>query len=155
MKEGELGSHPCQKGAITHVSAGCTVSPPMAAICLKVSWSMGPVKDQYIHHEKAGGQFVGKCATGISSLGKEFAMLPVYWDFTNGPVGIRNTIDETIGDNFATMNEVEGKSFDLLQFLFASFIIIFLILTFTVSINYALLLCSLQHQMQQFRNVQW
>ena len=120
VKEGELGSHSCRKGAITLVSAGCTVSPPMAAICLRAGWSMGPVKDRYIHYEKAGDQFVGRCATGISALGKEFSTSPVYWDFTNGPVGMRNRIDDIIGNNFATMNEVEGKSFDLLRFLFAS-----------------------------------
>ena len=35
VKEGELGSHSCWKGAITHVPTGCTVSPPMEAICLR------------------------------------------------------------------------------------------------------------------------
>ena len=59
VKEGELGSHSCRKGVITLVSAGCTVCPPMAAICLCAGWSMGPVKDRYIHYEKAGDQFVG------------------------------------------------------------------------------------------------
>ena len=30
-----LGSHSCRKGAISLVSSGCTVSPPMASICLR------------------------------------------------------------------------------------------------------------------------
>jgi len=120
VKEGELGSHSSRKGAITLVSAGCTVSPPMAAICLRAGWSMGPVKDRYIHYEKAGDQFVGRCATGISSLSKEFAVSPVHFDFCDKPAGTKEKIDATIGNNFATIEEVEGKSFSLLKFLFAS-----------------------------------
>ena len=120
IQEGDLGSHSCRKGAITLVSAGCTVSPPMAAICLRAGWSMGPVKDRYIHYEKAGDQFVGRCATGISSLGKEFATSPVYWDMTGAPVGMMRRIDAAIGNNFATLDEIEGKTFELIRFLFAS-----------------------------------
>ena len=105
VKEGELGLHSCRKGAITLVSAGCTVSPPMAAICLCAGWSMGPVKDRYIHYEKAGDQFVGRCATGLSSLSKDFATSLVYWDYEGALDGL---------------DEVEGKTFDLVRFLFAS-----------------------------------
>ena len=121
IKEGELGYHLCRKGAITLVSAGCTVSPPMAAICLRAGWSMGPVKDCYNHYEKAGDQFVGRCATGISSLRKDFATSPVYWDFTDAPIGTEEQIDLAIENNFATMGELQGKTFDLVRFfLFAS-----------------------------------
>ena len=70
VQEGDLGSHSTRKGAITLVSSGCTVSPPMASICLPACWSMGPVKDRYIHYEKAGDQLVGRSATRISSLKK-------------------------------------------------------------------------------------
>ena len=77
VKKNTLGSHSCRKGAITLVSTGCTVSPPMASICLRACWSMGPVKDRYIHYEKAGDQFTGRTVTGISSLDKEFAISPV------------------------------------------------------------------------------
>ena len=42
-----LGTHSIRKGAISLVSAGCTVSPPMAAICLWAAWT----KDWYIHYE--------------------------------------------------------------------------------------------------------
>ena len=34
VKKNMLGSHSCRKGAITLVATGCTVSPPMASICL-------------------------------------------------------------------------------------------------------------------------
>ena len=120
VREGDLGSHSCRKGAITLVSAGCTVSPPMAAICLRAGWSMGPVKDRYIHYEKARDQFVGRCATGISSLGKDFATSPVYWDMKGAPVGMKGVIDKCICNNFGTIDELEGKTFELIRFLFAS-----------------------------------
>ena len=77
----------------------------MAAICLRAGWSMGPVKDQYIHYEKAGDQFVGRCATGISSRGKHFATSPVYWDMKGAEVGMRGRIDKCISDNFGTIEE--------------------------------------------------
>jgi hypothetical protein len=34
IEEGDLGCHSAQKGAITLISSGCTVSPPLASICL-------------------------------------------------------------------------------------------------------------------------
>ena len=40
-----LGSHSARKGAATLAACGCTVSPPMASICLRAGWSMGPVKE--------------------------------------------------------------------------------------------------------------
>ena len=75
-----LGTHSIQKGAISHVSAGCTVSPPMAAICLRAAWSMGNVKDRYIYYEKAGDEFMGRSVTDISSLSRHFATSPVYFE---------------------------------------------------------------------------
>ena len=76
-----LGTHSARKGCITLVSAGCTVSPPMSSICLRACWSMGPVKDRYIHYEKAGDQFCGRYATGVSSLRIEFAVSTPYWNW--------------------------------------------------------------------------
>ena len=63
---------------------------------------------------------MGRCATGISSLSKEFAVSPVYFDFSDKPAGTKEKIDATIGNNFATIEEVEGKSFTLTRYLFAS-----------------------------------
>ena len=88
VEMGSLGAHSIRKGAITLVASGCTVSPPMASICLRACWSMGTIKDRYIHYEKAGDQFVGRSVTGISSLSVDFAISPVHWDWTNAPVGI-------------------------------------------------------------------
>lgn len=83
VNPGDLGCHSARKGAITMCSSGCTVSPPMASICLRACWSMGSVKDRYIHYEKAGDQYVGRTVTGISSMSKDFAVSPPYFDFTD------------------------------------------------------------------------
>ena len=69
-------------GSATLVASGCVVSPPMSAICLRAGWSMGSVKDRYIHHKSAGDQFVGRTVTGLSCLSTEFACSPCYFDFT-------------------------------------------------------------------------
>ena len=79
VKKGDLGAHSPRKGTITLVASGCTVSPPMSSICIRACWSMGPVKDRYIHCEKAGDEFVGRTATGISSMVKEFAVSPFFF----------------------------------------------------------------------------
>ena len=122
VREGDLGSHSCRKGAITLVSAGCTVSPPMAAICLRACWSMGPVKDCYIHYEKARDQFVGRSATGVSSLTKQFALSPVYWELSDEGESASVEVDRQINENLVSMDEVSGETFDMVRYLFASIV---------------------------------
>ena len=85
VKPGDLGSHSTGKGSITLVCSKCTVSPPMSSICLRACWSMGNVKDRYIHYEKAGDQFCGRSVTGISSLCKEFAVSQAYFELGSAP----------------------------------------------------------------------
>ena len=53
------------KDQFSIVASCCTVSPPMAYICVRACWSMGPIKYRYIHYEKAGDQFVGRSVTFI------------------------------------------------------------------------------------------
>ena len=115
-----LGSHSCCKGAITLVSTGCTASPSMAAICLRAGWSMGNIKDHYIHYEKAGDQYCGRCVTGISSMRKEFVVSPVYWDFTESGARGKSRVKEIIEEKFQNENEVEPHVFELIQYLFAA-----------------------------------
>eukprot|EP00980_Cylindrotheca_fusiformis_P027304 scaffold19845_cov136-Cylindrotheca_fusiformis.AAC.1 len=121
VEKNTLGSHSCRKGAITLVTTGCTVSPPMASVCLRAGWSMGAVKERYIHYEKAGDQFTGRSVTGISSLVKEFAVSPVYWDFTEGgdeaEKAVMTLIEENIQVNSAT---VRPEMFIMLKYLFAA-----------------------------------
>ena len=78
----ELGSHSIRKGSALRCSTGCTVSPPMASICLRAGWSMGPVKERDIHYEKAGDQFVGRTVTGLDVTSEEFGISPCYFDFS-------------------------------------------------------------------------
>ena len=68
VEKGTIGSNSVSKGAIAIVASGCTVSPPMASICIRACWSMVPIKYQYIYYEKASDHFVGRSVTGISSL---------------------------------------------------------------------------------------
>ena len=107
------------KGTITIVSSGCTVSSPMAYICLRACWSLVPIKDLYIHYEKAGDQFVGRSVTGISFLTTEFGVSLVHWDWTDSPVGSKYEIVALIEDNFVRRTDVSSPTFDLIQFLFA------------------------------------
>ena len=115
-----LGAHSPRKGAITMVSTGCTVSPPMASICLRAAWSMGSVKDRYIHYEKAGDQFTGRCCTGISSLTKEFAASPVYFDYTTSGNTGKKAVTKAIQKNFMNSRLVEPHVFELLRYFYAA-----------------------------------
>ena len=120
VEKGSLGGHSVRKGAITLVASGCTVSLPMASICLRACWSMGPIKDRYIHYEKAGDQFVGRTVTGLSSLSKEFAISPVHWDWTDAPFTSKEKMMALLEENVVRKKDVSSPTFELLQFLFAS-----------------------------------
>ena len=113
------------------------------------------MKDRYIHYEKAGDQFVGRCVTGIFSLGKYFATLPVYWDTKGAAVGLRRQIDECTSNNFGTIEELEGKTFELSRFYFHQYLItvILWIFTFIESITYDLYLCSLLHHRERCKHM--
>ena len=87
VEKGMVGYLTVSKGAIKIVASGCTVSSPMASICLRDCWSMGPIKYQYIHYEKVGDKFVGRSVTSIYLLTTEFRVSPVYWDSTDSPFG--------------------------------------------------------------------
>ena len=77
----EIGSHSSRKGAATYCSTGSTVSPPMASICLRAGWSIGLVKEKYIHYEKAGDQYVGRVVAGLNVNSTDFAVSPPYFNF--------------------------------------------------------------------------
>ena len=78
----DLGSHSNRKGVATMVASGCTVSPSIVAICIRAGWAMGGVKDKYLNRADAGDQYVGRCASLLSQVTKEFAVSPPYFDFT-------------------------------------------------------------------------
>ena len=80
---GNLGTHSCRKGVASMVAAGCTVSPPIVSLCIRAGWVMGGVKDRYLKYESAGDQYVGRCASGLDQLSKNFAVSPPYFDFSS------------------------------------------------------------------------
>ena len=85
VEPGDLGTHSCRKGVGTMVAAGCTVSPPIVSICVRAGWTMGGVKDKYLKRENAGDQYVGRCASCLNQLEKEFAVSCPYFDFAHIP----------------------------------------------------------------------
>ena len=80
---------------------------------------MGPIKDQYIHYEKVGDQFVGRSVTVISSLSKDFGMSPLHWDWTDPPSNLKDNMDTLIEENLVRRTYVSGPTFELLKYLFA------------------------------------
>ena len=114
----DIGSHLTRKGSITLVASGCTVSPPMSSICLRACWSMGNVKDRYIHYEKAGDQFVGRTVTGISCLSKKFAVSPAYFDLKGASSGVENQVNIRI--KLILNDASQGPLYLLVRYLFAS-----------------------------------
>ena len=80
---------------------------------------MVPIKDQYIHYEKAGDNFVGRFVTGIYLLTTEFGVSPVHWDFTDSPVGSKYEMVVLIEENFVRKIDVSSPTFDLIKYLFA------------------------------------
>ena len=56
---------------------------------------MGNVKYIYIHYEKAGDEFFGRTVTGISSLSKDFAISPAYFELEDVSPSIGEAIDST------------------------------------------------------------
>ena len=84
---------------------------------------MGPVKDRYIHYEKAGDQFCGRCATGISTLSKDFAVSPPHWDWSRSTErNIKDKVHQVIEDNLVRKDKVSATAFQLICSLFASLV---------------------------------
>ena len=77
----DLGSHSNRKGVATMVASGCTVCPPIVAICIHAGRAIGGFKDKYLTRADADDQYVGRCASLLSQVTKEFAVLPPYFDF--------------------------------------------------------------------------
>ena len=46
-------------------------------------WVLGGVKVKYLFREKSGDQYVGRYASCLDKLQKEFAVSPPYFDFTD------------------------------------------------------------------------
>ena len=64
------------------VSAGCTVYPPIVALCIRVVWVLGGVKDKYLFREKFDNQKFGRCTIFLDQLKKQFSVSPPFFDST-------------------------------------------------------------------------
>jgi len=71
-----------QKGAVTHVAYGVTSSLPIASICIRKNWKMPGLMNRYIKYEATGDQYVERCGSSYSRLGKGFAESIPYLDFS-------------------------------------------------------------------------
>ena len=82
VKPGDLGSHSTRKGACSLAASGSTVSPPIVSICLRAMWSMGGIKERYLHFENAGDQYLGRVVAGLDCNEHLFAVSPPYFDLS-------------------------------------------------------------------------
>ena len=112
----KIASHSIQKGSATLCACGVTVSPPMASICLRAGWSMGTIKDRYLHYEKAGDHYFGCTVAGISALSINFAVSPAYFEFDGDDD--KKEFEKLMND--FTGGTVNSNLLHLLQFLYAT-----------------------------------
>ncbi len=121
---GDLGSHSARKGACSHASAGSTVSPPIVLICLRAMWSMGSVKERYLHYEKAGDQYLGQTVAGLNCNHHSFAVSPPYFDYSlldeDGRMTMERKIHELVSNCIVGGDEVDPHVFCIFLFCFAS-----------------------------------
>jgi hypothetical protein len=78
ISPGDLGSHSARKSASSHACAGTTVSPPIVSICLCAMWSMGHIKERYLHYKMAGNQYLGQVVCGLEVNDMLFAVSPPF-----------------------------------------------------------------------------
>ena len=114
---GTLGTHSARKGAATFAASGCTISPSMASICNRAGWKMGDTRDKYIKYEAAGDQFLGRTVCGTSSLTKEFAHSPPFFDSSPQE---QTHIDEYIKKHLVGGRDIDEKLFAVVRMCFAS-----------------------------------
>ena len=83
---------------------------------------MGPVKDQYLHYESAGDQFVGGIVAVLYCLGTESAVSPCYFNFTESenPDESKKAIDAHINSTVIGGRRMGPKLRYLTTFLLAT-----------------------------------
>ena len=116
----KIGTHSAQKGAATSTSTGSTVSPPMVSICLRAGWSMGPVKDKYIHYEKAGDQYFGRVLPRLNVNSPEFGVSPPYFEFNDTDTIIEEEIKAAIGNLIVGNRRIYPQILHLVKMSYAS-----------------------------------
>ena len=74
----EIGTHSIRKGAMTYL-ASIPGGLAIAAVCIHAGWTMGTVKDIYLHYLSSGDQFVGWCLSLLPLLRVEYASSPPHF----------------------------------------------------------------------------
>ena len=122
IEDGDLGSHSARKGSASYASSGSTVSPPIVSVCLRAQWSMGSVKERYLHYEKAGDQYLGRVVSGLNCSRYLFAASPPYFDF-DGAAGNAMTareLDVMMTSFIPRGSRLNSRIFCIFRFCFAS-----------------------------------
>lgn len=121
---GDLGTHSARKGVGTLIAAGCTVSPPIVSLCLRMGWTIGGVKERYLKLADAGDQAVGRRANLSDPHRKEFAVSNPYFDFTSIDDPFEREERKKEIDNYLkerlSYDSVDDQGRDLAKVLFAS-----------------------------------
>ena len=65
------------------VANASTVGPPIVALCLRIGWALGGVKDKYLFRQDAGDLNVGRRAAGLDVETTGFAISPPYFDYSD------------------------------------------------------------------------
>ena len=122
VKPGDLGSHSTRKGACSLAASGSTVSPPIVSICLRAMWSMGGIKERYLHFENAGDQYLGRVVAGLDCNEYLFAVSPPYFDLSTvaNEEETEKTIDELVARYLVGGNVCPPRLFVIFRYLFAS-----------------------------------
>lgn len=124
FEPGDLGTHSSRKGVATMIADGCTISPPIASLCIRAGWVMGGVKDKYIFRENGGDQYVGRCASCLDMLSKEFSVSPPHFDFSSlNPDERRDKKEEIhnfIQNRIPDIKHISPQTFHLVYMCFAT-----------------------------------
>jgi len=120
----DLGTHSSRKGVATMVASGCTVGPPIVSLCIRAGWSLGGVKDKYLFRENAGDMHVGRCASCHDPDTKEYAISPVYFDFTHleeaAAVSMKKEIREYLESHIPNHEAISSSTWKVVNMCFAA-----------------------------------
>jgi len=86
---------------------------------------MGGMKDKYIFREKAGDQYVGRCASLLDQLSKEFAVPPPYFDFTKclselGKIERKKEVNNYLRSTLPNPKKIKSQTWNVVSFCFAT-----------------------------------
>ena len=128
----DLGNHSCCNGVATMIATGCTVLPPIVSICVREGWVVGGVKNKYPRIESAGDQHVGRCASCLPIVSINFAMSPLYFDFSGieddiSKVAAKRRIEIWLDDRLLKTDEMTVQVKYLAWMLFSTIFFIMII----------------------------